>query len=72
MVILYHGGGYASGDRNVVSLKVFPEYFTRKTSVPSPILGKAGNESSSKPLCESVTAEKFEDAALRAYQDIVR
>ena len=70
VVILYHGGGYASGDRNVASLKVFSEYFTSQNiSTILPDFRQGWYESSSKPLCESVTAEKFEDAALRAYQD---
>lgn len=70
LVILYHGGGYASGDRNVVSLKAFSEYFTSQnicTVIPD--FRQGWYESSSKPLCESVTPEKYEDAAHRAYQD---
>ena len=70
MVIIYHGGGYASGDRNLAVLKVFSEYLTANNiSAVLPDFRQGWYESSTKPLCESVTPEKFEDAAHRAYQD---
>lgn len=70
VVIIYHGGGYASGDRNLAVLKVFSDYFTAQNiSTILPDFRQGWYESASKGLCESVTPEKFEDAAHRAYQD---
>jgi hypothetical protein len=70
VVLLYHGGGYASGDRNLAVMRVFADYFTANNiSAIIPDFRQGWYESSTKPLCESVTPEKFEDAAHRAYQD---
>ena len=70
LVIIYHGGGYASGDKNLAVLKFFADYFTAANiSAVVPDFRQGWYESSTKPLCESVTPEKFEDAAHRAYQD---
>lgn len=70
LVLLYHGGGYAAGDRNVAVMKLFSEFLVAHTiSAIIPDFRQGWYESSSKPLCESVTPEKFEDAAHRAYQD---
>ena len=70
VLIVYHGGGYAAGDKNLAALKIFADYFTSKNiSVILPDFRQGWYESTSKPLCESVTPEYFEDAAHRAYQD---
>lgn len=70
LVIIYHGGGYASGDRNVASLKVFSDYFlSNNISTVIPDFRQGWYESSTKPLCVSATPDKYQDAALRAYQD---
>lgn len=70
VVILYHGGGYASGDRNLAVMKVFADYFTANNiSAIIPDFRQGWYESTTKSLCSSVTPEKFEDAAHRAYQD---
>ena len=70
LIILYHGGGYASGDKNLAVMKYFAENFaTANISAVVPDFRQGWYESSTKSLCESVTPEKFEDAAHRAYQD---
>lgn len=70
VVIIYHGGGYASGDKNMAQLKVFSDKFNAKNiSTILPDFRQGWYESETKGLCESATPTKFKDAAHRAFQD---
>ncbi|MCB0507945.1 MAG: alpha/beta hydrolase [Bacteroidetes bacterium] len=70
LVILYHGGGYASGDKNMKSIKDFAMLFNNANiSAVIPDFRQGWYESESKGLCGSATPETFLDAAHRAYQD---
>ncbi|MFN8237796.1 MAG: alpha/beta hydrolase [Chitinophagales bacterium] len=70
LVIIYHGGGYASGNKEVGIVKTFADYFTRANiTAVVPNFRQGWPEYETRPFCESVSEEKFEDAALRAYQD---
>jgi hypothetical protein len=70
LVIIYHGGGYANGNKNLDILRQFAESFTRSAiTAVVPNFRQGWNEYTSKPFCESVSEERFMDAAYRAYQD---
>ena len=70
LVIIYHGGGYASGNKEVGIVKTFADYFTRANiTAVVPNFRQGWPEYESKPFCESVSENKIEDAAHRAYQD---
>ncbi len=70
LVIIFHGGGYASGDRNIAVVRYFADAFTAANiSAVAADFRQGWAESETKGLCESATPEKFEDAAHRAYQD---
>ncbi|MBK9330190.1 MAG: alpha/beta hydrolase [Sphingobacteriales bacterium] len=70
LVIIYHGGGYASGNKEVGIVKSFADYFTRANiTAVVPNFRQGWPEYEMKPFCESVSGERFEDAAYRAYQD---
>lgn len=70
LVIIYHGGGYAAGDKNMAMLKPFANYFNAANiSAIIPDFRQGWYEAETKGVCESVSPEKFEDAAHRAYQD---
>lgn len=70
LIIIYHGGGYANGNKSLDILRQFAESFTRASItavVPNFRQGWTGY--TAKPFCESVSEEAFKDAAYRAYQD---
>lgn len=70
LVILYHGGGYASGSKDMAMLKPFTEKLNAKNiSVILPDFRQGWYEADTKGICESATNDKFLDAAHRAYQD---
>lgn len=69
-VIVYFGGGYASGDKNVANIRPFIDAFTAANiTAIAPNFRQGWYGSSSNGLCESATPDYFNDAAYRAFQD---
>jgi hypothetical protein len=70
LVIVYIGGGYASGDKNVANIRPFINAFTAANiTAIAPNFRQGWNGSATKGLCESATPDYFNDAAYRAFQD---
>ncbi len=70
LVIIYHGGGYATGDKSLAVLKIIADAFNvTNISAVVPNFRQGWYESETKGLCGSATPKIFEDAAHRAYQD---
>ena len=70
LVIVYFGGGYGSGDKNVANIRPFIDAFTNANiTAIAPNFRQGWYGYLNSGLCESVTPEYFHDAAYRAFQD---
>lgn len=71
LVIVYFGGGYLYGDKSASNIRPFINAFTAaniSAIAPNFRQGWYGSTESSN-FCETVTPDKFKDAAYRAFQD---
>lgn len=70
LVIVYFGGGYASGDKNVANIRPFIEAFANANiTAIAPNFRQGWYGATAENLCGSATPDYFNDAAYRAFQD---